>query len=659
MNIAEMFILTGFKIDEASVAKFDKMVKDAEKGMGWRAKAERGSAERMVQQLMDRVVAYSRDQAKATKEVHEFIEAASAIAGDPVKAMETARRGLKRFDEQAIESARQKKDWAQTIVAAEAAWNLLSGGIEWARGKLTGFLGELATAGGKAGTIADLSERTGIATDTLQELGYAAEQNGGDMATLATGLKSITNKADAAAAGSKSAAKAFREVGVSGKDLKDGKLSLDDALGTIADKFANMPDGAKKAALAMDLFGGAGGKLIPLLNKGKGGIEDLRKEARDLGVVLDKEAITSFDALDDSTAKLKTTFGALRTQALAAVVPMMQKLVGRVQEWLAVNKDDFVGALTLGFRAMAGALSVVADVAGVAVQVFGFLSEHSEAVEFAVLSLTIALAAYGIVALATSKVSIIAAASAAAAWVVAAGPFILIGAAVAALILYWDEVVGAVGTAIDAIQWLDDLLLNGLLTAIEFVGDVSNRVFAWIYEDALPKIGEWLKKIGYVLLHFIPFAAIVLHWSKIKDGAKAAVDKIADIFKSVKDAVIWPFKTAWAWIEKKFDDGVKWIQGMVSKLPGFMQRAIGIQSVTGADTRGSGQAPITGTSSAPMPVPSALVPSSSQQSTRSTVIQNSIPITVTSSAADPAAVGREVRTQFEGMWQTKMRETED
>ena len=57
----------------------------------------------------------------------------------------------------------------------------------------------------------------------------------------------------------------------------------------IADKFAVMKDGSEKTALALDLFGRAGAKLIPMLNEGSAGISELQEEARALGIVLGKE----------------------------------------------------------------------------------------------------------------------------------------------------------------------------------------------------------------------------------------------------------------------------------------------------------------------------------------------------------------------------------
>jgi hypothetical protein len=47
----------------------------------------------------------------------------------------------------------------------------------------------------------------------------------------------------------------------------------------VANAFQKMPDGARKSAIALKLFGLEGAKLIPFLNEGAKGIQALEDEA--------------------------------------------------------------------------------------------------------------------------------------------------------------------------------------------------------------------------------------------------------------------------------------------------------------------------------------------------------------------------------------------
>ena len=112
-------------------------------------------------------------------------------------------------------------------------------------------------------------------------------------AAMNRGLLFLSRNASAAAGGSKEAAEGFQRLGVKLKDA-DGKLrSPAELIYDVADGLQRLPDGTEKAALAMKLFGRGGAELVPVLNGGRGGLRALGVEARELGVVLSKDAIAA------------------------------------------------------------------------------------------------------------------------------------------------------------------------------------------------------------------------------------------------------------------------------------------------------------------------------------------------------------------------------
>lgn len=564
MNLAELFASVGYKVDEESIARFDAALDASKKKTDDLAKSNDSLLERM------RVVESARDREAA--DVSEFIRLYDKLIAKKIDASKAV--NVVSLDPDKAIATRQemtKRSWRDTTLAISAGLFFLTQGFNFVRGKVQGMLAEISAAGGRAGAIMDMSERTGIATDTLQELGYAAEQNGGSLQDMAAGLRSISNKADAAAAGSKSASKALRDVGLSARALRTGKVSLDEALGKIADKFSSMQDGPKKAALAMDLLGGAGVKLIPMLNKGSAGLAQTREEARRLGIVLSKDTLAGFDKLDDDTAKLKTTFQALKTQGLAAVVPAIQKLVDKAQAWFQENRVKFVSALAAAFGLLATAMTAAAAVVDVAVKAFAFLSEHAEIVEFAVTALTAALVVHKLATIAVTKASIAAAIASAAAWIAAAAPFIAIGLAIAAVIRYWPRIKA------------------GAVAAARAIADAFSA--AW-------------------------------------RGVKAAFHYVINGIKSTFESVI-------SWFTGKID----WI---VDKWRSVRNLVVGgPESTTGAAARSIASR--------------AVVPSSAQQTTSTTVIHSNSPIEIHSTAPAPD-VAKHARREFEAMWAQKLRQ---
>ncbi len=172
----------------------------------------------------------------------------------------------------------------------------------------------------------DLSEKTGIATESLSALRYAGEVVGTPVEALATGIRKLSLNMAAAAGGGKEQAAAFQAIGVAFKNL-DGSLRGSDAvLGDIANKFAAFRDGPEKAALAVELFGKAGADMIPLLNKGASGIADLRTEAERLGVVFSGDLAANAAEFNDNLKKISLSGQAFATTMAGEVLPTLNEL---------------------------------------------------------------------------------------------------------------------------------------------------------------------------------------------------------------------------------------------------------------------------------------------------------------------------------------------
>ena len=172
----------------------------------------------------------------------------------------------------------------------------------------------------------DLSEKTGIATESLAALRYAGEVVGTPVEALATGVRKLSINMAAAAGGGKEQAAAFQAIGVAFKNLDGSLRNSDQVLGDIASKFASFRDGPEKAALAVELFGKSGADLIPLLNKGASGIADLRAEAERLGVVFSGDLAANAAEFNDNLRKIQLSGQAFGTTVAGQVLPTLNEL---------------------------------------------------------------------------------------------------------------------------------------------------------------------------------------------------------------------------------------------------------------------------------------------------------------------------------------------
>jgi hypothetical protein len=115
-------------------------------------------------------------------------------------------------------------------------------------------------------------------------------------------------------------------------------------MGEIADKFSTWEDGPRKIAIAMELFGRSGETLIPMLNKGKSGFEELSREAEKLGIILSPGIVQKGSEAEDIFKRLEARAEALKKSFYPAAfeftktIDSMLRDFNRLDDWLKKNK---------------------------------------------------------------------------------------------------------------------------------------------------------------------------------------------------------------------------------------------------------------------------------------------------------------------------------
>lgn len=164
--------------------------------------------------------------------------------------------------------------------------------------------------------VGEAAERIGITTEALSGLQYAAQLSAVSAEELEAGMIKL---AKAAADGND----AFAAMGVTTTDQSGRLKDTAELLSEVASKFAGYRDGAEKTALALEIFGKSGAKLIPLLNRGADGIAEFTAEAEALGVVVGTDAAEAAGALNDNLDRLQAVLtGGLRAGA-SELVPIL------------------------------------------------------------------------------------------------------------------------------------------------------------------------------------------------------------------------------------------------------------------------------------------------------------------------------------------------
>lgn len=187
---------------------------------------------------------------------------------------------------------------------------------------ITGIIAGLKNVTEEMDRVGKAAQKVGTTAESLSALEYAAKLSGVEAQVLEKSLAKLARSLDEAKTGSGAAAEAFERMKVDPKQFTDPA----DALRALAARFATMPDGVAKTALAMDLFGKSGADLIPLLNAGAGGIAELEAEARRLGVTFSTDAARSAEIFNDNVARLQAGLRGMMFDALGPLIPLLAEL---------------------------------------------------------------------------------------------------------------------------------------------------------------------------------------------------------------------------------------------------------------------------------------------------------------------------------------------
>jgi uncharacterized protein YbaA (DUF1428 family) len=172
-----------------------------------------------------------------------------------------------------------------------------------------------------------LAEKTGISAKELSGFDYAAQQMGVSTDSLQTGLKLLSKNLVDASTGVRLSADAFKSIGVSTKDASGNIRPMGDVLLDIADKFSKSEDGAGKARIALQLFGRSGTDMIPFLNQGRAGIEQLTAKAEALGITIDGNVAEAMHHFEQQLKTMSAQADAAKLALVSGMLPAMEQVI--------------------------------------------------------------------------------------------------------------------------------------------------------------------------------------------------------------------------------------------------------------------------------------------------------------------------------------------
>jgi len=165
--------------------------------------------------------------------------------------------------------------------------------------------------------IGDEAKRAGMGIEPFQQWGYVAKQNRIEIDAVVDGFKELNLRADEfIVTGSGSGADAFKRLGFDASELK---RRLEDPSELMLEIIGRMEgiDAAAQIRIFDELLGGQGGeRFVELLAQGEGKIRDTMNRAKEMGAVLDEEAIAKAAELNRQFSDLQAFVGTHLRQAI-------------------------------------------------------------------------------------------------------------------------------------------------------------------------------------------------------------------------------------------------------------------------------------------------------------------------------------------------------
>lgn len=247
------------------------------------------------------------------------------------KAVTDARNGLKRLDTQAKASGNRLSRLFESFTSAgggirgiAAAAGPAGAAITAASAATVAWAAALNTVADRFDELSKSARGAGVSVEFLSEVRFAAQLAGTDVNGMNKALVTLSDRLVQAREGSKLFANAFKDLNLDPTQFK----SVEELLPALADRFAKLPPGIERTALAVRLFGARlGRQMIPLLIDGSQNLEKMREAFRRLGGTVTTENARAAEKFNDALSILNTQFQIIIQNALQPMIVYLGDLL--------------------------------------------------------------------------------------------------------------------------------------------------------------------------------------------------------------------------------------------------------------------------------------------------------------------------------------------
>jgi hypothetical protein len=201
------------------------------------------------------------------------------------------------------------------------------------------FVGAAKSAIDYADSLNDLSDRTGVAVESLSTLREVVQFGDASQGDLLKAFKAINEGLADVQNGSETAAAKFKAAGLEITDSAGNIKNSEQLFREFADVIASTEDPAQRTQLAIGLLGKSGLALLPTLAQGSAGISELEGEFRKLGGEVSTTTARLSGEFNDEVDKLGIGIRGLTNDALAGLLPTLVDLAKIFTQAISIYRE--------------------------------------------------------------------------------------------------------------------------------------------------------------------------------------------------------------------------------------------------------------------------------------------------------------------------------
>ena len=213
--------------------------------------------------------------------------------------------------------------------------------------------------------IDKLADRSQLTTDLVQEMALVLGRNGQAVEDLDKVMDGLDKALGALQLGTGKQVQAFHDLGITVDDVNFEADRMDEIFLTVIKRLQNVEQDTKRTQIATDLFAGGQKALAVTLTNSNEQFDEIRRQAHEMGLVLENDGVKSGAALTDQMGDLGAQMAMVQVRIGELISPflimLLDKLIAVTNSISTFTRENetLVRIIGLGTVALGGFITIM------------------------------------------------------------------------------------------------------------------------------------------------------------------------------------------------------------------------------------------------------------------------------------------------------------